>query len=102
MTFLMVFFFFVLAERIPNKNIVASLLKGEGNPIIMWGHKYVTNYNFWLKESQNLLLVLLKSNIINFQLVLGKAVAILTKVVMSHHLFRFIQASVINTIHIIN
>jgi hypothetical protein len=18
----------------------------------MWGHKYVTNYNFWLKESQ--------------------------------------------------
>jgi hypothetical protein len=52
MTFLMVVFFFVLAERIPIKNIVASSLKGEGNPIIMWGHKYVTNYNFWLKESQ--------------------------------------------------
>ena len=52
MTFLMVVFFFVLAERIPIKNIVASSLKGGGNPIIMWGHKYVTNYNFWLKESQ--------------------------------------------------
>jgi hypothetical protein len=49
MTFLMVFFF-VLPERILIKNIVASLLKGEGNPIIMWGHKYVTNYNFWLKR----------------------------------------------------
>ena len=87
-----------------DSNSQSTECKSHYNVVLLkrnYKRKKITNYIFWLEESQRKLLIWLVK-IKYFKFPTGRAAAILTKIVMSLLLFSFIQASVTNTAHIIN
>ena len=87
-----------------DSNSQSTECKSHYNVVLLkrnYKRKKITNYIFWLEESQRKLLIWLVK-IKYFKFPTGRAAAILTKMVMSLLLFSFIQASVTNTAHIIN